>query len=94
MLSQTFYYWGKQEFAGSNTVQFHLTLKCTKDLSSHFCDCFLFSKWIFQHHNRGQTKFYAGSKQPLVCVVINKSSFGRQKQQHSLPCIWEILNVG
>jgi len=45
-------------------------LKCTKDQSSHFCDCFLVSKLIFQHHDSGLTKFHAGSEQPLVCVVI------------------------
>jgi len=40
------------------------------------------------------TKFHAGSEQPLVCVVINNSLPNRQKQQHSLSCIWEILNAG
>jgi len=45
-------------------------LKCTKDQSSHFCDCFLVSKLIFQIHDSGLAKFHAGSEQPLVCVVI------------------------
>ena len=67
MLSQTFCYWDKKQSADSNIIQFHLTLKCTKDQSSHFCDCF---KRIFQHHDRGLTIFHAGSEQPLVCVVI------------------------
>jgi len=70
MLSQTFCYWNKQQFADSNKIQFHFILKCTKDQSSHFCDCFLVSKWIFQHHDRDLTKFHAGYEQPLVCVVI------------------------
>jgi len=59
----------------SNIIQFHLTLKCTKDKSFHFCDCFLVSKRIFRHHNHGLTKFHAGSKQLQVCVVINISSY-------------------
>jgi len=75
MLSQTFCYWEKQQSADSNIIQLHLTLKCTKDQSFQFCDCFLVSKWVFQHHNRGLTKFHAGSEQPLVCVVINNSSY-------------------
>jgi len=59
-----------QQYADKNIIQFHFILKCTKDQSSHFCDCFLVSKWIFQHHDRGLTKFHAGSEKPLVCVVI------------------------
>jgi len=47
-----------QQSADSNIIQFHLTLKCTKDQSSHFCDCFLVSKWIFQYHDRGLTTFH------------------------------------
>jgi len=27
-------------------------LKYTKDQSSHICDCYLISKWIFQHRPR------------------------------------------
>ena len=27
VLSQTFYYWDKQQFAGSNIIQFYVTLK-------------------------------------------------------------------
>ena len=69
MLWQTFCYWGKQQSADRNVIQFHFTLKCTKDQSSHFCDCFLVSKWLFQHHDRGLTTFHAGSKQLLSCVV-------------------------
>jgi len=46
MFSQTFCYWDKQQSAESNIIQF---LNCTKDQSSHFCDCYLVSKWIFQH---------------------------------------------
>jgi len=53
MLSQTFCEWGKQKSADSNIFQFHLTLKCTKDQSFHFCDCFFASKWIFQNHGYG-----------------------------------------
>jgi len=74
MLSQTFCYWDKQQSADSNIFQFHLTLKCTKDQSSHFSDCFLVSKWIFQNYDRGLTEFHAGPEQLLVCVVINNSS--------------------
>jgi len=75
MLSQTFCYWDKYQSADSIIIQFHLTLKCTQDQSSHFCDCFLVSKWIFQHHDRGLTKFHAGSEQPRVCDVINNSHY-------------------
>jgi len=57
MLPQNFCYWNKQQSADSNIISFHLTLKCTKDQSSHFCDCFLVSKWIFQHHDDRLTKF-------------------------------------
>ena len=70
MLSQTFCYWNKQQSADSNKIQFHFILKCMKDQPSHFCNCFLVSKWIFQHHDRDLTKFHTGSKQPLVCVII------------------------
>jgi len=73
MLSQTFCYWGKQQSPDSNVFLFH-TLKCTKVQSSHFCDCFLVSKLTFQHHDRGLTKFHAGSEQLLLCVDINNSS--------------------
>ena len=31
MLSQTFFYWDKQQSPDSNIIQLHLTLKCTKD---------------------------------------------------------------
>ena len=60
-----------------NIIQLHLTLKCTKDQSSDFCDCFLVSKWIFQHYvyDHCLTKFHTGSEQPLVCVVINNASY-------------------
>jgi len=30
---------------------------------------------MFQCHDRGLTKFRAGSEQLLVCIVINKPSF-------------------
>jgi len=83
MLSQTFCYWGKQQSADRNVFQFHLTLKCTEDQSSLFCDCFLVSKLIFQHHDRGLTKFHAGSKQLLLCVVINNSSCPTVKHQNT-----------
>jgi len=78
MLAQSFCYWDKQQSAESNITQFHLTLKCTKYQSSHFCDCLSF-EMIFQHHGRGLTKFHAGSEQLLVCVVINNSSFPTAK---------------
>jgi len=71
MLSQAFCYWDNKQVADSNVIQFHLTLKGTKDQSSHFCDYFLVSKWILQHYDRGLTKFRAGSEQPLMCVVTN-----------------------
>ena len=53
-----------------------------EDQSSHFCDCFLVSKWIFQHHERCLTKFHAGSEQLLVCVVINNSSLPTVKNNN------------
>jgi len=61
MFSQTLYYWDKEQPADSNIIQFYLTLKFTKGQSSHFCDCFLVLKWILQYHDRGLTKFDAGS---------------------------------
>jgi len=57
----------EQQSADSNIIQLHLILKCTKDETSHFCDCFLVSKWIFQHYDHCLTKFHTGSEQPLVC---------------------------
>ena len=74
MLSQTFFYWDKQQSADSDIIQLHLTLKCTKDQSSHFCNCFLVSKWVFKHYDHCLTNFHARSEQLLVCVVINNSS--------------------
>jgi len=44
MLSQTFCYWDKKQSADANMIQFHLTLKCTKDQSFNLCDYFLVSK--------------------------------------------------
>ena len=58
-----------------NARQCYLTLKCTADESSHFFHYFLASNLIFHHHDRGLTKFHAGSEQPLVCVVINNSHY-------------------
>jgi len=74
MFSKTFCCWDKQQSADSNTIQFYLALKCTKDQSFHFCNCFLVSKWIFQHYDRGLTEFHTRSEQLLVCDVINNSS--------------------
>ena len=82
MLSEIFCHWDKQQSADNNVIQFHLILKSTKDPSSHFCDCFLVSKWIFQHHDRALTKFHAGSEQPLVCVVISNSSYPTVKNNN------------
>jgi len=82
MLSQTFCYWGKQQSTESNIFQFHLTLQCTKDQSFHFCDCLLVSKWIFQSHGLGLTKFHAGPEQLLLCVVINNSSYPPVKHKN------------
>jgi len=70
MFSQMFGYWNKQQAADSNIIQLRFILKCTKDQSTHFCDCFLVYKLNFQHKDRGLTKFHAGSEQSLVCVVI------------------------
>ena len=53
----------------------YLTLKCTKDQSSHFCDCSLALNWIFHHHDHDLNTFRAGSAQPLVCCVINNSHY-------------------
>jgi len=75
MLSQTFFYWDKQQSPDSNIIQLHLTLKYKKDQSFHFCDCFLVSKWVFQHHDHCLTKFHVGSAQRLMCFVINNSSY-------------------
>jgi len=83
MLSQTFFYWDKQQSPDSNIIQLHLTLKCTKDQFFHFCDCFLVSKWIFQHHDHCLTKFHAGSAQRLMCVVINNSSYPTFKNNNT-----------
>jgi len=75
MLSQTCCCWYKQQPADTNIIQLHLKLKCTKDQYFHFCDCFLVSKWVFQHHDHCLTKFHAGSAQRLMCVVISNSSY-------------------
>jgi len=61
-LSQTFCYWGKQQSADINIIQLHPTLKCTKDQSSHFYNCFLVSKRI-QYYDHCLTKFHAGCEQ-------------------------------
>jgi len=82
MFSQTFTSWDQQQSAGSNIIQFHLILKCTKDQPYHFCDYFLVSKGLFLHHDRGLTKFHAGSEQPL-CVVINNSSYPTVKNNNT-----------
>ena len=68
MFSQTFCYWDKQQSADSNIIQLHLTLKCTKDQSPHFCDRFLVSKWVFQHYDHCSTKISRGIRTtPGVC---------------------------
>jgi len=82
ILSQIFCYWDKQRSANSNFIQFHLTLNWTKTQSSHFCDSFLVSKLIFQHHDRCLAEFHAGVEQPLVCVVINNSSYPAVKNNN------------
>jgi len=75
MVSQTFCYWDKQQSADSNIIQIHLTLKCRKDQSFHFCDCFLVSKWVFQHHDHCLTSgvastniFWGGAK----CKILDE----------------------
>jgi len=83
MLSQNFWYWDKQQSADSNIIQLHLTLKCTKDQSSRFYDCFLVWKWVFQHYAHCLAKFHAGSEHPLVCVVINNSSYSTVKNTNT-----------
>ena len=83
MLSQIFCYWDNQQSAESNIIQFHLKLKCMKDQSSRFCDCVVVSKWTFQHHDRGLTKFHAGSEQLLVCVVVNNSYYPTVKNNNT-----------
>jgi len=44
---------------------------------------FLLWKWVFQYYDRGLTKFHAGSKQTLVCVVINNSSYPTVKNNNT-----------
>jgi len=83
MLSQAFCYWDKKQSTDSNVIQFHHTLKCTKNKYSHFGDCFLVSKWILQHHDRVLTKFHVGSEQTLMCVVINNSSYPAVKNNNT-----------
>jgi len=41
--------------------------------SSHFYDRLLTLNSTFHHHDRGLTKFFAGSEQSLLYVVINIS---------------------
>jgi len=36
-----------------------------------------------QHHDRGLTKFHAGSEQPLMCVVISNSSYPAVKNNNT-----------
>ena len=83
MLSQTFCYWDKKQSADGNIIQFHLTLKCTKDQSFNFCEYVLVSKWIFHQHDRGLSKFHAGSEQLLVCVIINNCSYPAVKKTNT-----------
>jgi len=83
MLSQAFCCWDKQQSADFSIFQFHLTMKCTEDQSCHFCDCFLVLKWIFQNHDRGLTKFHAGSEQLLLCVFISNSSYPHVKHNNT-----------
>jgi len=93
MPSQTFWHWDKKQSADSNVIQFHLTLKCTKDQSSRFCDFFLASKWFFQHHDRNLTKFHAESEQPLVCVVINNFIVANRPSKTTTQLIMHLGNI-
>jgi len=74
MLSQTFFYWDKQQSADSIIIQFHLTLKCTKRSTFQLLRLFLSFEMNVQYHDRGLNKFHSGSEQPLVCLVINNFS--------------------
>jgi len=85
MLSQTFCYWDKKESADDNIIQFHLTLKCTKDQPSNFCEYFLVSKWIFHQHDRGLSKFHAGSEQLLVRAVARGEQWCLTPHLKSVP---------
>jgi len=77
-------HWGEVSPPGTPLAPpLHLTQKCTKDQSSHFCDCFFVWKWVFQYYDRGLTKFHAGSKQTLACVVINNSSYPTVKNNNT-----------
>jgi len=46
-------------------------------------DCFLVLKLIFQHYDHCLTKFHAWSEQPLMCVVINNSSYPTVKNNNT-----------
>jgi len=70
-------------FNHNNMIQFRLTLKCTKDQSSHFCVCFLVWKWIFLHHDFTQdARIYYTTV--LVYVVINNSSYPTVKNNNTV----------
>jgi len=82
MLSQTLCYWDKQQSADSNIFQFHLIHWNARKINLP-SDSFLVSKLIFQHNDRGPTKFYAGPEQLLVCVVINNSRYPAVKNNNT-----------
>jgi len=48
-----------------------------------FLRLFLGLKRVFKHHDRGLTKFLAGSEQLLLCVVLNNSSFPTVKNNNT-----------
>jgi len=81
MLSKTFCYWDKQQSGDSNIFQLHLIHWNARKINLP-SDCFLVSKLIFQHHNRGLTKFHAGPEQLLMSVVINNSDYPAVKNNN------------
>jgi len=56
---------------------------------------FLASNWTFHHQNRGLKKISRRIRATTdVCRHKQLPLPGRQNQQPSLSCIWEILNAG
>jgi len=84
MLSQTFCYWDKQQSADSNIIQYpsHTEMH-QRSLFPFLWLFFSFEMNFSTPRLRSGYKFYAGSEQPLVCVVINNSSYPTVKNNNT-----------
>jgi len=95
MLSQTFSYWDKQQFADSNIIQFYLTQKCTIDQYTHLERLFLsFELNLSPPKPRSDVISRRIRATTDVCRHKQLPLPGHHNRKHSLSCIWELLNVG